>query len=296
MEVLKFIYLIVGLVISKPLKDNEVLDKYHLRLCTFNVQIFGISKMSDQSVVDVLINIFEDFDLCVMQEIRDSSESAFPELINQLNTNSKYPNSFNGTAASRQGRSSSKEQYAFIWRTDKLNFNQIWEFQDTYDYFERPPAVGIFNDIKTNYQINFLNIHTKPDDTISEINALINVFTEFSKLFNTNEMILAGDMNADCTYLPASKWGQVNTYLDQQFYWEVSTYANTTVADKNCAYDRVITTGKETVRIVRDAFVYKYNWVLPNIDNELTKKISDHYPVGFNLYPLESKAAKKDSP
>lgn len=86
----------INQICSQPITLNSnLIDNYHLKLCTFNVQVFGQSKMQKSDVVDILVRIFESFDLCVMQEIRDSSGQAFPELIAELNQNSNFPGKFN---------------------------------------------------------------------------------------------------------------------------------------------------------------------------------------------------------
>lgn len=67
-------FLCLGAALSAP-----------IALASFNIQIFGQKKMEDATVVSVLLQTLKNFDIISIQEIRDASETAIFELMDQLN-------------------------------------------------------------------------------------------------------------------------------------------------------------------------------------------------------------------
>src|SRR6476620_8810202 len=59
-----------------------------LRMASFNIQIFGQSKMKKAAVVSTLLRILDRYDLVFIMEIRDSEDSAIYELLDRLNNQS----------------------------------------------------------------------------------------------------------------------------------------------------------------------------------------------------------------
>ena len=52
---------------------------------SFNIQVFGKEKMKKEPVKEILVKILARYDVFTIQEIRDASGEAFPELISALN-------------------------------------------------------------------------------------------------------------------------------------------------------------------------------------------------------------------
>merc|ERR1711976_1093858 len=252
-----------------------------LNAMSFNVQIFGQTKMSKTDVVSVLLKIFDRQDVSLMMEIRDSAGTAFPEFVKQLNEYSEF--NYNFTVGARKGQSSSKEQYGFIWRTDKVEFVQLYEYPDNNNTFQRPPSIVQFKSKATNRDFIYIPIHTQPDNTVAEMNGLVNVYDNSVSHFKTNNAIIAGDMNAGCSYVCKSCWKNVNLLTDQRFFWTVSSYANTTVASSQCPYDRVVLAGEQMTKQVRNAHVFRYDLVW-DVPYSLVKDVSDHYPIEFEIF------------
>ena len=47
-----------------------------INIASFNIQIFGQSKASNQEVLDILVQIIRNFDVVAIQEIRDAAGTA----------------------------------------------------------------------------------------------------------------------------------------------------------------------------------------------------------------------------
>ncbi|UCC27328.1 MAG: hypothetical protein JSW29_04375, partial [Candidatus Bathyarchaeota archaeon] len=54
-------------------------------IAAFNVQVLGRSKRQKNDVMEVLVLITREFDVVLIQEIRDSSEETIPYLLNEIN-------------------------------------------------------------------------------------------------------------------------------------------------------------------------------------------------------------------
>jgi hypothetical protein len=104
-----------------------------IKIAAFNIQVFGRSKMDKPDVPNVLVRTISRYDLILVQEVRDSSGEAIQELFQLLNT-SKY----SLLLSERLGRTSSKEQYAWFYRSEVLRVVRNITAQDTADQFERP--------------------------------------------------------------------------------------------------------------------------------------------------------------
>ena len=63
-----------------------------------------------------------------LKEIRDASETAFPNLVADMNANEDKWDSVTGA---RQGSTSSKEQEGFIWDRNKFSLEEVYDFDDT---------------------------------------------------------------------------------------------------------------------------------------------------------------------
>jgi hypothetical protein len=108
-----------------------------IRVGAFNIQVFGVTKAAKQEVMDILAKIIKTYDIVAIEEIRDGTETALPMLVNSVNTgDSQYAY----IVSERLGRTSSKEQYAYIYNTVTVTLTDIPE---TYpDLRVRTPSIG----------------------------------------------------------------------------------------------------------------------------------------------------------
>jgi len=255
-----------------------------LLIGAFNVQIFGQSKMNEPEVVDVLVKVVQRYDILMIQEIRDSAQTAFPELVDLVNRASK--NSYAFVTSGRTGRSSNKEQYGYIYRTDKVKVVGGYQFPDYQDVFEREPYTVQFRRLDSNYDgprdFSYVSLHSKPDDADAEIDAMVEVYDAVKQLYGENS-VLAGDFNADCNYVCGSCWSAIDLWTDDRFTWLLGNDVDTTSSTTDCAYDRIVVAGDQMTANSRGARVFRIDLEY-GLSYEKTKDVSDHYPVEFFLY------------
>ena len=89
-------------------------------------------------------------------------------------------------------------------------------------------------------QFFLVGIRTKPSKAFSEINALVDVYDEAVHHYGTENGIILGDFNADCSYLSQRRYNMLQLVTDSRFTWLLDTDVDTTTKNSNCAYDRCV--------------------------------------------------------
>lgn len=82
-----------------------------------------------------------------------------------------------------------------------------------------------------------MGIHVSPNDAVEEIGNLTVVHAAAVQRWDDN-IIIMGDLNADCSYVANYRWDSIPLRTDQKYYWPIADDADTTVATSACAYDR----------------------------------------------------------
>ena len=254
------------------------------RIATFNIKVFGKTKMGKPDVVTQLVDTVLQYDLVAIQEIKDIDETVPHNFLAELNNASG--NFWNMSLSVRSGTQaddqSSQEQYAYYYNHSV--FREIGEgelYNDSAnDYFQREPYRAQFELLNASgnssgFDFTLFTIHTKPASALAEIDALHEVIQSYQENDTTEtDVILLGDLNADCSYATAQELWQ-SPLRQPQYNWLVNDIADTTVSSTDCAYDRIITLDDLNGRLVG-------SW---GIDTSITNtSVSDHYPVWFDLY------------
>jgi len=251
--------------INNIIEDDYDFTNKSIMVGAFNVQIFGVTKARNEFVMGALGNIIDDYDILAFQEIRDESQTSFEKLMLE-----ELPE-YNYKLSPRLGRTSSKEQYAFIYRTGIIVEDEM-VYDDYNDVFEREPYMAKFT-VGT-YDFVLIVIHIKPTDAQEEIRHLQEVIDFTRGYYKDNDVFIIGDLNADCSYY------EPGTYLTQ-YEWLIKDDADTTTSLSHCAYDRIISISKNN--LVVDSGVDRFDLDEAK-DEELVKAISDHYPIYMELF------------
>ncbi|XP_060913841.1 deoxyribonuclease I-like 1-like [Labrus mixtus] len=265
-----------------------------LKICAFNVQSFGESKAHNKKVMGILLKILSRCDLCLIQEVRDSKGEAIRALLNDLNGYEKS-NSYSYVASERLGRKTYKEQYVFIYRKNMLEVKEHYQYpkpageghNDT-DVFSREPFIVRFHSPTTLVK-DFVLIgqHTCPRNAMKEMDQLYTVFKGVHQKWKTDNVMILGDLNADCSYVTIKGWRAVRLRSDPRFRWLIGDEQDTTVREKtHCAYDRIIVHGREIISCIvpgsAQPFNFKENF---HLTEEEALEVSDHFPVEVDLKP-----------
>jgi len=253
-----------------------------LKICSFNVQIFGVNKAKKSDVMETLGKIFRRYDLCLMMEIRDTGDDSIKQLMTTINNNGKTDN-YRLAISDRLGRTNSKEQYAFIYNKNKVSVSDEFTFDNSADLFEREPYVVRFKAPSAAVKDFFIaGIHTSPEDAKEEIANLVKVYDAATKRFKLTDGVIMGDFNAACSYFAKKYWKDNDLRTDQRFLWLIGDDINTTVGKADCAYDRFVVAGSKLRQFSKNAKTYYYDDDY-KIKLEDAKLVSDHYPIEFQI-------------
>ncbi len=146
-----------------------------IRVGTFNIQVFGSHKLSKPGVMNLLADVARRFDILAIQEVRATSNDILPRFVDLINSTGRH---YDFIIGPRLGRTSSKEQYAFIFDTASIETDRssAYTVEDPDDQLHREPLVGWFRvrGPRANEAFTFtlVNVHTDPDDVPREMNAL----------------------------------------------------------------------------------------------------------------------------
>jgi len=282
------IFLLIFLILFSGCYKSEVpintstsatatIEDSTMSILSFNIQIFGLSKVSKPDVISVLVNIMRDYDIIAVQEVRDSSETAVVEFMKFM------PANYNYVIGPREGRSSSKEQYLFIYDITKFTVVGKNTYPDTTDVFERNPEAVFFQNINNKFDFVLINNHISPSDAVKEISHMPSLFDYYSSLYNESDIIVVGDFNADGSYF--NEKTLINVFPADKYKIIIDNSFDTTVAESQNTYDRIIISksmiedfqGKYGVYVFDTIFDFSKLSILP-------KEVSDHYPVWAYFY------------
>jgi deoxyribonuclease-1-like protein len=172
-----------------------------IRIASFNIQVFGESKLDKPAVVETLAEIVRNFDVVAIQEVRAASQDAMLRFVEAVNAKgAKY----DYVIGPRLGRTSSKEQYAYIFNaaTLELDRESVYTVNDPDDMLHREPLVAGFRvrgpPAEEAFTFTLVNVHTDPDEVAAEIETLDDIFRAVRDDGRyEDDLIILGDFNAD---------------------------------------------------------------------------------------------------
>ena len=251
------------------------------RIATFNIKVFGETKMGKPDVVSELVNITLRYDMIVVQEIKDLDQTVPYDFLDAINaeSNATYGLVLSERSGKQEDDQSSQEQYAFYYRTSRFSSDTSWLHNDSErDEFQREPFIANFNLLSKNgtilEEITLITVHTKPAEAVNETAAMHNVVETYRTNSSESNIIILGDLNVDCSYASSYELNQLEI-RSPEYLWIVPDSADTTFSENtHCAYDRIVLTSDVDGRFFG-------RW---GVDRNMSgSDVSDHFPVWFDL-------------
>ena len=269
----------------------EELDRSEVaRVASFNIRIFGDTKMSNGTVVAELVDIFQRYDMVAVQEIKDIDQEVPYLFLDELNNFNNLSNTSNLTewelvlserSGTQEDDQNSQEQYAFYYRPtvfSPIDNGTLYD-DSSNDSFQREPFLAKFVLLdtygnSTGTDIVFVNIHTKPTLAVEEMSALHDVISWAQTNYSTDDdYVIIGDFNADCSYASYNELVEL-PISSENYTWLIPDDADTTVGDSRCAYDRIVSTSGLDGRLTGV-------W---GVDEAISgPAVSDHKPIWFDI-------------
>ncbi|MCE9604588.1 MAG: endonuclease/exonuclease/phosphatase family protein [Planctomycetia bacterium] len=251
-----------------------------VRIASFNIQVFGEHKLADARTTDALVRIIRKFDVIAIQEIRAKDPNFMARFMQLVNAGGFQ---YDCVIGPRLGRTDSKEQYAYLFDLTRIEIDRtsIYTISDPDDLLHREPLVAGFRARGAPQQEAFtfalVDIHTDPDETDGELNALDDVFRAVrNDGRGEDDVILLGDLNVDESHL-----GQLGAlpYIN----YVVSGVPTNTRGDHT--YDNIVFDRRATTEYTGSAGVLDVMREF-NLTLDQALLVSDHLPVWaeFSVY------------
>lgn len=281
-----------GRTIQPGFVPSEVIPET-IKIASWNIENFGQSKATDPVRMAKIADIIDDYDIIAIQEISNVREQSDPNcprneddcpghkncglIRNALeeNLDEKFKMVFSPQVKD--------ERYLFVYNTEIVELVSAILAVDAGDSLPicdlspsstgkmvRQPFLGTFK--VGDWEFTLMTAHTSPSINIQELEGLEFFFREAEA--NGQQVIIAGDLNADCRYL---KDGDDVALRGPEYIWIVDDDSDTTVATTDCAYDRFIFKAPTS-----EDFTGKWGIV-----KDIPGDVSDHYLVWAEFWTGE---------
>jgi len=263
----------------------EALDVQEIQIAAFNIQVFGKTKRSKPEVMEVLVDIAQEFELLVIQEVRDSSKTTADIFLDELNAESEF--TYAMYEGPRVGRTSSKEQYVLYYLPALFELEYAYTYPDDDDVFEREPLIAKLR--AGDFDFTLIVCHVKPEDAEAELQALEEVVSVVLEADPTEEdIILMGDFNADGSYLDEADLPVI--YNPAEYHILIPDDLDTMTTSDN-TYDRMIIMDGtfDNEYVAGSAAVFSFDLEYGLTDEDFVQDVSDHYPIyaGFDVTAVD---------
>ncbi|XP_064422398.1 deoxyribonuclease 1 like 4, tandem duplicate 1 isoform X2 [Latimeria chalumnae] len=230
-----------------------------MKIAAFNAERFGQSKSEDPKVLSIITRIVSRYDIILILEVTDVKQQAFLKLLEQLN------------------------------KDDVVQVKDIYQYEDNQagdeDAFSREPFVVKFSSPNTVIkEFVLIPVHTKPEDSVKEIDELYDVFLAVKKKWKTEKIMFLGDFNADGSYVSGRRMKNIRLRSNTNFHWLIGDNVDTTTNSGNDnSYDRIVI-HEELYKMIVPGSAKSFNFQEAFcLTHEEALDVSDHYPVEVEL-------------
>ncbi|XP_061837310.1 deoxyribonuclease-1-like isoform X2 [Nerophis lumbriciformis] len=268
-----------------------------MKIAAFNIQRFGLTKVSNPDVLSALVKIVSRYDIIVILEVVDVSGTAvelFVKELNRANASHHYAQQL----SSRLGRNRYKEQFLFLYRDDVVDLVDCYQYEDNQecdmDAFAREPYILHFkphNTVKGIAGLTMLKdivlipVRTTQWDTEKELDELYDVFLAVKAKWKTDNVMILGDFNADGKFVTHKGMKELRIRSDKNFHWLIGDDVDTTSNTANThTYDRIVVYGDDVMAAIVPQSAKPFNFHREfSMTEELAQQVSDRYPVEVEL-------------
>lgn len=257
-----------------------------ITVASFNMQIFGETKISRKNTLAVLASIITKFDIVALQEVGSNASTASDEKCDSLmNTFINAINEQYDYAVYAYARGN---QYAYVYRKDKLELLDMQLYSGVFS-FSYTPIIGYFKTLNGNLDFILCTIHTSPLLAKSEIPGIKIAMEEYMAFYDEKDCIALGDFNSDGSYFIEGRGESLSGF--SEYITGIPNSADTTVALSSNTYDRIQMTASmaEDFTTAWNVFIFSDYYDVSVCEGTKTtagteNALSDHYPVWIELY------------
>jgi len=251
-----------------------------IRIASFDLRGLDDGRNDNPAVLELTSRLLNQFDLIALQGIRTRRDDILPELVQLLN---KSGRKFDFMVGPRVGRSEQREQYAFVYDTQRVETDrfQLYTVEDPEDMLHREPLVGWFRAVgappQEAFTFSLVNIHLDPDLVQSELQALPNLIQAIANDGRgEDDILVVGDFSADAKQLGNLNQSGMRVLLDG-----IATNPQGSLLLDNIMFPASSTT-EYTGRSGSYDFLRHYNLTL-----EQAVLVSEHLPIWAEFSIIE---------
>jgi len=269
---------------------NNAQNNSKLKIATFNMQIFGTTKINRPKTFNVFAQIATNYDIIALQEVGSNKSTTSDENCNLImDTYIQRINEIKGGEIYSYIRGN---QYAIVYRNDRIKVNAFSIYKGT-QVFAFMPLIANFETINTgsNFDFSIITIHTSPKLAEDEIPALRLVINEVKNLYSEPDVLCVGDYNADGDYYNEGDSEWLSGFNPELYITGIPNSYDTTVAPSSNTYDRIQMTKSLSTDYSGNAGIFEFGkyYNISECEGGKTtagteKAISDHYPVWCEFY------------
>jgi len=252
-----------------------------IRIASFNIQIFGLTKSQKPEVLKVLADVVRKFDIIAIQEIRTKDERVIPAFLAWVNSTGRK---YNYIIGPRVGRTVSQEQYLYVYDTETISLtpDSSYSMSDPGDRLHRAPLVTHFRAVnhegQPGFSFSLVNIHTDPDETRTELDAMGDVFMAMQNAGGQeDDIIILGDLN-----VAPSKGGTLATIPG--IIW--AFHDQTTNTRRTKLYDNIVFDANRTNEYTGRTGIVDLEREY-RLTREQALEVSDHLPIWAEFSAVE---------
>lgn len=265
----KFLLLSSLIFITIQLFSQTSKNPSKLNIVSWNIQNFGRSKSSSDSVMKYICEKVKDYDIIAIQEVSTSefgsqAVAKLDELLDRTGTSWDY-------VVSDPTTGSGSERYAYLYKKDRVKLKEKPCLEKTLeDKINREPFKAVFVFNSSNYYL--FNLHLVPTDKNPALEAAH--LASLSETYKDKKIILMGDLNlsqSDAGFNSVKKWAKP-TLIGKKTSLKMKEGEEG--ERLNMEYDNFFVT---TNIVVSKSDVI--NFFSEFKDLKLARKISDHCPI-----------------
>lgn len=244
-------------------------------VCSWNLMNFGKSK-SDTELAFIATTI-NNYDIVTIQEVvaGNGGAKAVYRLVNILN-NQGYQWDYAISNPTTSANASSKERYAFIWKTAKVKkIGACWLDQNFQQEIDREPYMGTFE--YKGKQFTLASFHAVPKKKNPE--SEIKYFKLLPALYPKLNLVFMGDFNcgqSNTVFNPLKKMGYKSILVNQKTSLRQKCYHNDCLASE---YDNMYYNSAKINRLQSGITLFYKSF----LSVKEARKISDHIPIWSTL-------------
>jgi hypothetical protein len=240
---------------------------------SFSIQDFGVAKLNNPAVAEILVDVVRRFDILAVQELCCEDQGLIPRFVEMVNADGSR---YKFLAGPRQGYTLNKEQYVYLYDSEKMELiGQPYIAPVPAGEVECAPLVAQFRCLNVPseraFTFKLINVRVNPAEVVTATPTLANIIAGIEQYDSgEDDLILIGNVGSPPRYF------QNVSMFPNQFAAIADQWATNTRQDLNL--DNIVFDGAKTNEFLARSGVLN---LLQEYDLSYPQalQVSDHLPV-----------------